>query len=107
VKAAAEVTGRRLHTMEAKLTARRILFIGRVQGVGFRYAAREIAEREGLTGFVRNLADGTVEMLAQGRPAQIDLCLEQIALEFGDHIRGRRIEQVPPDPQYTDFCIAF
>lgn len=88
-------------------TARRILFIGHVQGVGFRYTAREIAGREGLTGFVRNLADGTVEMLVQGRADQIGLCLEQIALEFGDHIRGRRIEQVPPDPQYTDFCIAF
>jgi acylphosphatase len=88
-------------------TARRILFIGHVQGVGFRYTARDIADREGLTGFVRNLADGTVEMLVQGRPDQIDLCLEQIALEFGGHIRGRQIEQVPPDPQYTDFGIAF
>jgi acylphosphatase len=93
--------------METKLMAKRILFIGHVQGVGFRYTAQETAEREGLTGFVRNLADGTVEMLVQGRADQIDQCLEQIGLEFGGHIRERQIEQVSPDLQYTDFCIAF
>lgn len=41
---------------------------GRVQGVGFRYFARQRAEVHGVAGFVRNLADGSVEVHAEGRP---------------------------------------
>jgi acylphosphatase len=46
--------------------ARRFLVSGRVQGVGFRYFTQDIAEREGLTGVVRNLPDGRVEAVAEG-----------------------------------------
>ncbi len=87
--------------------ARHIVFIGHVQGVGFRYTAQRIAEQCGLTGYIRNLPDGTVEMLAQGSVQDLDLCLEQIEEEFGGYVRDRRIEQVPASPRYTDFRIAF
>ncbi len=50
----------------------RILVFGRVQGVGFRsWAARE-ASRLGITGRVRNLPDGSVEVLAEGDPERLD-----------------------------------
>jgi acylphosphatase len=45
---------------------------GRVQGVGFRWFVRERARRWGLTGWVRNRADGTVEVAARGDPASLD-----------------------------------
>lgn len=48
------------------LTARRFLVRGRVQGVGFRFFARELAELEGVHGWVRNLPDGSVEVLVEG-----------------------------------------
>ena len=46
-------------------TGRRYLVSGKVQGEGFRFFAEDAARREGLTGFVRNLADGRVEVVAE------------------------------------------
>ena len=46
--------------------ARRYLIGGRVQGVGFRYFTEDVAQREGLLGWVRNLPDGRVEAQAEG-----------------------------------------
>ncbi len=48
-----------------------ILFSGQVQGVGFRYSAMYLARPLGLTGWVRNLPDGRVEMEVQGEEAAI------------------------------------
>lgn len=46
--------------------ARRFVISGRVQGVGFRWFAKDVADREGVAGWVRNLRDGTVEALVEG-----------------------------------------
>jgi acylphosphatase len=48
------------------------IITGRVQGVSFRYNAQREARRLALTGWVRNLPDGTVETLAEGEDAQIE-----------------------------------
>ena len=48
------------------MTRVRLVVLGVVQGVGFRYAAREAASECGVAGWVRNLADGSVEIVAQG-----------------------------------------
>ena len=57
---------------------KRIIFYGRVQGVGFRYRARDIADSLGITGWVRNCYDGSVEMEAQGTEAGIDRMIVEL-----------------------------
>jgi len=88
-------------------TAKHILFSGQVQGVGFRYTARHIAGRYNITGFVRNLPDGDVEMLAQGPDQDIDNCIKEIQDYFAGQIRDTQIEPVPCNSRYTDFRVTF
>ncbi|MGB2864057.1 MAG: acylphosphatase [Sedimentisphaerales bacterium] len=89
------------------MAARHVIFIGRVQGVGFRYTAHRIAHRHQLAGFVRNLPDGTVEMFAQGPAGDIDDCIQEIKEYFGDYLRETRVQEIPTDPKYKDFRITF
>jgi acylphosphatase len=57
---------------EHKLSRRRVVATGRVQGVGFRQSARTRASELGLTGWVRNLPDRRVEICFQGETGAVD-----------------------------------
>ena len=72
--------------IEMNAIARHIIFTGRVQGVGFRFTALDLANRYRLTGFVRNLADGAVELVAQGSDEQINALLQDIQARYSDYI---------------------
>jgi acylphosphatase len=89
------------------MIAKHIIFSGNVQGVGFRFTANRMAGRHQLTGYVRNLSDGTVEMLAQGKAEDIDDCIKDIKGSLRGYVRDVEIEKVPPNPKYTDFTITF
>jgi acylphosphatase len=58
------------------MIARRVVIMGRVQGVGFRESMVDIAQADGLTGWVRNLRDGTVEALLQGPDDAVERVLQ-------------------------------
>jgi acylphosphatase len=87
--------------------AKHIIFTGQVQGVGFRFTAFNMANRHQLTGFVRNLPDGTVEMLIQGSSQAIDDCIRDIKEYFSGYIRETKIKEIPSNSQYKDFEITF
>ena len=77
-----------------------ILFYGRVQGVGFRYYAVNKAKQLGLTGWVRNLYDGSVEMEVQGEEALIDQLV--IFLQERTYIWIEKLDArtIPPEEEY-------
>lgn len=56
----------------------RAVVTGRVQGVGFRWFVRQEARRLGVAGWVRNLEDGRVELLANGPPVAVERLLEHV-----------------------------
>jgi len=87
--------------------AKHVIFKGRVQGVGFRYTTQRIADRYDLTGYVRNLPDGTVEALVQGTEPNIQACMDEIGEYFGGYIRDIKATDQPVNPQYHDFRITY
>jgi acylphosphatase len=70
---------------------------GVVQGVGFRWFVRERARRLGLSGWVRNLSDGSVEVAASGDPEQIELLRGEL-LRGPDGAVVQALEEVPAAP---------
>jgi acylphosphatase len=70
------------------MIARRAFYSGHVQGVGFRYTVQRIAGRCAVTGYVRNLPEGRVELLAEGEPGEIDAFLARVAEAMRSHIRS-------------------
>ena len=90
------------------LQRRRVLFSGRVQGVGFRATCHWLAGGFKVVGYVRNLSDGRVELVAQGDPTEIDRYLDAIADEMGGYIRAIAAEQEPTDdPPLEGFKVRF
>ena len=89
--------------MAEKTVRRHLIFEGLVQGVGFRWRARQAARAAGATGWVRNDWDGTVSMELQGSEAQIDRVLQ--ALEQGRYIRIENMysHTIPPDEDEYGF----
>jgi acylphosphatase len=66
---------------------RTVYYTGQVQGVGFRYTARAVAQPFEVAGFVRNMDDGRVQIVAEGIAEEIDAFLKRLADEMGRHIR--------------------
>lgn len=76
------------------MTARRYIVRGRVQGVGFRWFVDNEARKLGLAGWVRNNADGTVEVLAVGSEQQLHVLRDKLR----DGPRAARVDQVQELP---------
>jgi len=88
-------------------TRKHVYYSGTVQGVGFRYTARRLARGRGVTGFVRNLADGRVEMAAEGEESVVDGFLADVADAFTGAIREAAAATEPPTGEDAGFVVSF
>ena len=84
-----------------------VSFSGRVQGVGFRYTARALAQRYNVMGFVSNLADGRVELEAEGPLRQVRAYLEELERAFRHYIDGQEVNWLAPTGEYRRFEVRF
>jgi acylphosphatase len=94
--------------MGKELVRARVFVDGRVQGVAYRFFAEKYAARLGITGWVRNLSDGRVEVLAEGTSHQVETFLER--LREGPSLARVDVFDVRREPstgEFADFRIAF
>jgi acylphosphatase len=81
---------------------------GLVQGVNFRYFVLRRAEEMRLTGYVRNLRDGSVEVVAEGDQEKLQALLEQLGVgPRSAHVKQVKVEWTEYSGSYTGFGIRF
>lgn len=79
------------------IVSKRVTYRGRVQGVGFRYTAQGLATDFKVAGYVRNLPNGNVELVAEGAADQVDAYLDAIARRMADFIASRDVQEGSPE----------
>lgn len=89
------------------MIATRVIFEGRVQGVGFRYSVKDLSRGFEVRGWVKNLADGTVELQVMGEAEEVAAFIREIVEEspVAHHIRSHRTEPIPLLERVTGFTI--
>jgi acylphosphatase len=80
-------------------------YSGNVQGVGFRYTTRSIARQFAVCGYVQNLPDGRVKLVAEGAPSEIEAFLKDVRERLSDHVRDERIDVGPATGEFDGFAI--
>jgi acylphosphatase len=84
-----------------------IYYSGDVQGVGFRYTARSLGRHREVGGFVRNLSDGRVELVAEGDEAEVLAFLGEVDEAMKGYIRRTQVVEEAPTGEFTGFGVAF
>jgi acylphosphatase len=84
-----------------------IIYSGFVQGVGFRFMTQKFADHLGLKGWVKNLSNGSVEILVEGEEVFIRELVQKLDEQFKDHIRYKDIGFSSADGKFLDFRITY
>jgi acylphosphatase len=75
---------------------KRVYYSGHVQGVGFRYTAQALADPFRVAGYVRNLPNGDVVLVAEGEPDQVNGFLAALAQRMAGHVTHTVVEDEAP-----------
>lgn len=82
---------------QAEIPCHHVVYHGRVQGVGFRLTATQIARQFEVSGYVKNIPNRTVEMVVRCEPAVLDQFLKAVENQFEGHIDRREIREATPN----------
>ena len=84
---------------------REVYFSGQVQDVGFRYTVMRLAANREVTGFVRNLPDGRVQMIAEGASGEIDRLLDGIRDAMGGYVQDEETTEASATGEFLTFGV--
>jgi acylphosphatase len=90
---------------DGQVERRRVVYSGRVQGVGFRARTMHAARRFAVAGWVRNRIDGDVELVVEGAKEQIDAFLGEVALRMASNIERVEMHQEQPTGELQGFSV--
>ena len=88
------------------MTAVLVHYSGRVQGVGFRATTTHIARNFAVTGWVRNLPDGRVALLAEGEPSEVEAFLNAVRQRWSSFLAAEDRQVQEPSGRYTSFAVT-
>ena len=84
-----------------------VYYSGRVQGIGFRYTLTDIANYQKVSGWVKNLDDARVELVAEAKEDTLKIFLQQVDQHFSQYIQEANIEWLPASGEFRDFKVVF
>jgi len=84
-----------------------VFYSGRVQGVGFRFTAERIALSLGITGWVKNIYDGRVEIVAEADEKKLEKFLKEINSYFSNYIQDQDTDWQESTGEFKDFGLKF
>ncbi len=86
---------------------RTVFFSGNVQGVGFRYSTTQMAHDFAVSGTVRNLLDGRVELVVEGLPAEVDDFVARIEETLHSYIEHTTCSDSTARDEFTSFSVRY
>ena len=92
---------------EGKSQRREVFYQGMVQGVGFRFTTRQLAARFAVTGYVQNLADGRVLLVAEGDAGEVQRFLDSVHMKLGQYVTQTSQRVSAPTGKFGEFDIRF
>jgi acylphosphatase len=87
--------------------ARTVHYSGQVQGVGFRATAVDIARDYRVTGWVKNLADGRVQLVVEGPEEELGKFLKAVRTRWRKNIEKEQVEEQPVSGKYSRFEVVY
>jgi acylphosphatase len=84
-----------------------VYYTGRVQGVGFRFTAQDLARDLGVCGWAKNLRNGQVEVVAEAEEEVLKDFLARVRQYFDRHIQNADVDWLPATGEFKEFGIEF
>jgi len=86
---------------------REVTFIGSVQGVGFRYTTCQVAADYPVTGYVRNLPDGRVQVVVEGAGPAVEQFIRRLTMRMDRYIERTEVREGPAREEFDQFEVRF